>query len=104
MQEAIEQTETSYHGHVNYIRIWAILLVLLIVSLGIGMIGYQFFAVWMIITIAIVKALMVTAYYMHLLWEPKWLWLTVGFALLCLIFLFLGVFPDILLVQLQLAH
>ncbi|MDP7395771.1 MAG: cytochrome C oxidase subunit IV family protein [Lentisphaeria bacterium] len=105
MQETIEQQPVAnYHRHVNYIKIWAILLVLLIVSLIVGMIGYQFFAVWMIFTIAVVKALMVVAYYMHLLWEPKFLWLAVGFAVLCLFFLFLGVVPDILLVKLQLAH
>jgi caa(3)-type oxidase subunit IV len=87
----------------TYIRVWLWLLALLGASLVVGLLGAPHIAVAMIFAVAAIKALLVLGNFMHLRWEPKLVWAIVGFAAFCLIALFFGVMPDLLLVTPQLA-
>jgi len=101
---AQNQKQEDYHGHPNYVAIWAILVALLFASLACGWLGNKELEVAGIFTLAIVKAILVLGNFMHLRWEPKMLWGVAGFGVLCLFFLYFGVAPDIVHVHLQLAH
>lgn len=84
------------HGYNYYIKIWAILMVLLIISI----VGptLEIFIVTMITAfgVALVKALMVAAYFMHLNIEKRYIWLLLLGALLFLGGFFIGVAPDVM--------
>jgi caa(3)-type oxidase subunit IV len=83
------------HGYGYYVKIWAILMVLLIISI----IGptLEILVVTLITAfgVALVKALMVAAYFMHLNIEKKYIWLLLIGALLFLAALYIGLAPDI---------
>jgi caa(3)-type oxidase subunit IV len=85
----------EYHGHANYVLIWGILVVLMTVSLGIGALGHTTLALAIIFGVAIIKTLLVLGHFMHLKWEPKFVWMIFGFGVLCLFFLYFGVLPDL---------
>lgn len=93
------QTSTEkpdYHGHSNYYIIWGILVALMTISLAIGALGHTTLAIGIIFCIAIVKTILVLGHFMHLKWEPKFVWLVFGFGVLCLFFLYFGVLPDLI--------
>lgn len=93
----------DYHGHPNYLAVWAALVALLVASLGLGWLHGGVWAVTLIFALAAVKAGLVLGNFMHLRWEPRFVWGIVAFGVLCLVFLYLGVAPDILGVELALA-
>lgn len=99
-----ENMKSNYHGHPNYIMVWAVLVALLAVSLAIGFMGNKRMAVAGIFSLAIIKTLLVLGNFMHLRWEPKIVWGIVGFGALCLVFLYFGVLPDIVYVDLKIAR
>ena len=80
--------------HPNYVATWITLVVLLGVSLAVASLS-KTLAVIMIFGVAILKAVIVGANFMHLRFEPRWLTLAVLFACCCLGFLWFGVAPDI---------
>lgn len=84
------------HSPANYVKIWGILLVLLIVSI----VGPMFEIKWLtLITafgIAIVKATIVAAYFMHLNVEKRFIWYMLITMLLLIFLFFIGVSSDIL--------
>lgn len=88
--------EHKEHSHTNYVKIWGILLVLLIVSVVGPMTGIKAIILITAFGIAIVKALMVAGYFMHLNVEKKLAWYmliaTVAFLLVC----FFGIAPDVM--------
>jgi caa(3)-type oxidase subunit IV len=88
-------SEGHLHGPSYYVKIWAILLVLLIISL----IGPEFGIRWLTIVtafgIAIVKAMMVCAYFMHLNIEKKLIWYMLIVMLLCVGLFWFGTKTDI---------
>jgi caa(3)-type oxidase subunit IV len=86
---------SDYHGHPNYVGVWAALVALLGASLAIGWLGGRRLAVALVFGLATVKALLVLGNFMHLRWEPKLVWGIAGFGVLCLLFLYFGVRPDI---------
>lgn len=94
----------DYHGHPNYFFVWLGLLVLFALSLVLNSLGNRSLAISLIFTLAVVKAVLVLGNFMHLRWEPRLLWTIMGFAFLCLVFLYYGVMPDLLWVPLQVAH
>jgi caa(3)-type oxidase subunit IV len=79
----------------NYVLIWGILVSALLVSLFLGYMDLPVVAMVLIFTIAIVKAYLVVAYYMHLKYEPFFVVAIVATGLACLYFLFFGLVPDI---------
>ncbi len=82
--------------HVDYVAIWKILVAALIVSLLLAHWKMPRFGAALIFTVAIVKAVLVAAYYMHLKFEPRFVVLVVICALLCLVILFAGLSLDII--------
>lgn len=81
--------------HVNYAAIWGILMAALVVSLVLAYHEHKALASAIIFSIAVVKAVLVAAYYMHLKFEPRFVVLTVLAGLTCLIILFAGLVLDI---------
>lgn len=93
----------DYHGHPNYVGIWAVLVLLLAVSLAASWLS-KTLAMLLIFGIAAVKALLVLANFMHLRWEPRVLWGVAAAGLLCAACLFFGVYTDIVPVHLEIAR
>lgn len=81
--------------HPNYVAIWGILVAALLVSILMGHLEVPVVAAVLIFSIAVAKAYLVLAYYMHLKFEPLYVAVIVGTGLLCLYFLFFGLVPDI---------
>ena len=84
------------HGHTNYVKIWAWLLVLLAISVAGPFLEIQAVTLITAFGIAIVKAYMVARFFMHVTVQKKF----VTYMLLtCLVFMalfFAGVAPDVM--------
>jgi caa(3)-type oxidase subunit IV len=82
--------------HYNYVKIWGILLVLLVLSVAGPMLGHPIVTLLTAFGIAFVKAFIVIKYFMHLTVEKKY----VGFLLLTMVAFMLifvgGVSPDVM--------
>lgn len=95
-----EQTSTAGGGahapHTNYVKIWAVLVALLVVSVVGPMVGVRALTLITAFGIAIVKAYLVARYFMHLTIERKY----VAYLLLTMIAIMLvmvgGVAPDVM--------
>lgn len=84
------------HGHTNYVKIWAILCGLLVVSVLGPMLEIRVVTLITAFGIAIVKAAMVASYFMHLSIEKKWVtWILLAMVAFMLVF-FSGTAPDVL--------
>ncbi len=84
------------HGPKHYVKIWAILLVLLVISIVGPMFEIQVLTLITAFGIAIVKAAMVVKNFMHLPLEKKFIGYIVG---TCLVFMFLfyaATAPDVM--------
>lgn len=93
--------DNDYHGHPNYFKVYLALLVFFGVSLVIVYFLPLHLAVTVVFIIALVKAWLVVANFMHLKYEPNLVVLAVllvGFVLLAF---FWGVFPDITMQELD---
>lgn len=86
------------HGHspAFYYKVYGILLVLLVVSIVGPMMGGLTVLLITAFGVAVVKALMVAAYFMHLNIERKYIWWLLFSAVLFLLVLFYGVAPDVM--------
>jgi caa(3)-type oxidase subunit IV len=86
--------EHVHHG--NYVKIWAVLVVLLIISVLGPMTGIRWLVLSTAFGIALIKAYMVAKNFMHVNIERRW----VRYLLItCLVFLgilFAGVAPDVM--------
>ncbi len=86
------------HGahHTNYVKIWAILLGLLVVSVLGPMLGHPMLTLFTAFGIAFIKAFLVIKHFMHLTVEKKY----IGFLLLTMLAFMLvffgGVSPDVM--------
>lgn len=60
------------HSKPNYMIVWGILAVLMLVKVGLTYIGLpKSLTVILLVLVAIWKASLVALYYMHLRWEPR---------------------------------
>jgi caa(3)-type oxidase subunit IV len=84
----------EHHGPSYYVKIWAILLVLLVVSLIGPELGFRVLTLISAFGIAIVKALMVAAYFMHLKVEKRYIWYMMLSMLLIVAMFFFGTAAD----------
>lgn len=100
-----EHTEDHDHGQAHYVKIWAILLVLLIVSVLGPVVAphleFGFLKAWMITLmtafgIAIVKAYLVAANFMHLNVEKKYISYMLATMLMFMLLFFAGTSPDVM--------
>ena len=88
----------------DYFLVWLGLMGIFAVSVIASAMGHSILAIFMIFELAVVKAWLVVSYYMHLKFEPKIVTGIFLFSILCLFFLFFGVYPDIMPVKLELAR
>jgi caa(3)-type oxidase subunit IV len=95
MSETAEHHD-DHHPPKYYVKIWALLLVLLGVSILGPMIGIKWLTLITAFGIALVKAGMVCAYFMHLNIEKKVAWYILCATLLLLLVFFTGVAPDVM--------
>jgi caa(3)-type oxidase subunit IV len=92
------QSEHDHHAHSPwyYVKWWAILLGLLIISIIGPELGIKWVTLVTAFGIAIVKALIVAAYFMHLNIEKKYIHYMLYSMLLFVFMFFAGVAPDIM--------
>lgn len=88
--------EDHSHSPSFYYRIYGILLVLLVVSIVGPMMGGLTVLLITAFGVAVVKATMVAAYFMHLNIEKKYVWFMLLMAVLFLVVMFFGVAPDVM--------
>lgn len=94
-----EHAQAHAHGeahHTNYVKIWAILLVLLIVSIIGPELGIRTVTLITAFGIAIVKAYMVATNFMHLNLEKKWVAYILIVMIAFMVVMVGGVAPDVL--------
>ena len=84
------------HGPSHYVKIWAILTVLLFVSICGPMIGIRSITLITAFGIAIVKAVMVASEFMHLKLERAYVSYILLTMLLLMAVFFFGVAPDVM--------
>ena len=102
---AEHQDHADDHGQAYYVKIWAILLVLLILSV-LGPIvaphlAFGFLEAWMITLmtafgIAVVKAYMVASKFMHLNVEKRYITYLLSTMLMLMLLFFAGTAPDVM--------
>ena len=86
----------SEHEHPNYVKIWGILVVLLIISVLGPLAEIQWITLLTAFGIAVVKAYLVIKNFMHLNIEPRFVWYMVGTALAFMGLFYAGVSPDVM--------
>jgi caa(3)-type oxidase subunit IV len=88
-------TEAHVH-HPNYVKIWAILVVLLIVSVLGSMSHVREVVLIAAFGVAVVKAYLVAKNFMHVNVEKRWVPYLLIMCLLFIAILFAGVAPDVM--------
>jgi len=92
MSEHAEHT-----GHeINYVKIWAILLCLLVVSIVGPLLGIKIVTLLTAFGIAIVKAYLVAKNFMHLNIEPRYVVYLLTTVLVFVLLFFAGTAPDVM--------
>ncbi|MAE96995.1 MAG: caa(3)-type oxidase subunit IV [Deltaproteobacteria bacterium] len=84
------------HSEQHYIRIWAILLALLVVSILGPMLEIQAVTLVTAFGIALVKAYLVVKHFMHLNVQPQYVTYLLATALVFMLLLFAGTAPDVM--------
>jgi caa(3)-type oxidase subunit IV len=88
------------HHHINYVKIWAILVALLIVSVIGPFVGTALNAQWLTLMtafgIAIVKAYLVARNFMHINLEKKFVAYLIVTMLVLMALFFGGISPDVM--------
>lgn len=84
------------HGTSHYVKIWAILLVLLVISICGPMVGIQWLTMLTAFGIAIVKATIVAREFMHLKAERKIISYVLSAMLVLVFIFFFGTAPDVM--------
>jgi len=88
-------TEAHVH-HPNYVKIWAILVVLLLVSVVGSMSHVRVVLLTAAFGVALVKAYLVAKNFMHVSVEKRWVPYLLVMCLLFIAILFAGVAPDVM--------
>jgi caa(3)-type oxidase subunit IV len=86
----------AIHAHPNYIKIYVTLVILAAVSVLGPTLGIPALTLITAFGIALVKATMVAAYFMHLNIERRYIWFLLFIMLAFLFVLFAGVAPDVM--------
>lgn len=90
-------SEVAHGNHdAKYIKIWGILLVLLVVSVVGPMLEIQWLTIITAFGIAIIKALMVCAYFMHLNIEKRFIWYLLIISIAFIGIFYFGTAPDVM--------
>jgi caa(3)-type oxidase subunit IV len=91
-------SENADHAEheVNYVKIWAILLALLVVSIAGPFLGIKIVTLITAFGIAIVKAYLVAKNFMHLNIEPRYAVYLLTTMLVFMLLFFAGAAPDVM--------
>ena len=84
----------THHG--DYVRIWAILVVLLVVSVAGPFFGHPLVTLVTAFGIAVVKAYLVAKNFMHINVAPRYVAYLVGTCLMFMLLFFAGAAPDVM--------
>ena len=87
------------YAHPNYIKIWFWLLGLLVISVAGPMLEIPALTIITAFGIAIVKAYLVAANFMHLKFEKKFIWYLLILSICLLGVFFFGVAPDVMMID-----
>jgi caa(3)-type oxidase subunit IV len=90
------RSEAAHIHHPDYVKIWAVLVVLLMVSVLGPLTGIRWLMLFTAFGIAIVKAYLVAKNFMHVNLEKRWVTYLLVTSLVFLAILFSGVAPDIM--------
>ena len=91
---AHEHGHEAHHG--NYVRVWAILCVLLVISVAGPFFGHPIVTLITAFGIACVKAFMVAKHFMHITVAPRYVAYLIGTCLLFMMLFFAGTGPDVM--------
>jgi caa(3)-type oxidase subunit IV len=95
----------DYHGHPNYNMIFAVLVVLMVATVIVDELGMSpAMMALAVFGIAVVKAYLVIANFMHLKYEPKLVDLFPYLSVALMIILFFGVYPDSVMIPLVITE
>jgi caa(3)-type oxidase subunit IV len=86
----------SEHSHPSYVKIWAILVALLAVSVAGPMLGIQVVTLITAFGIAVVKAYLVAKHFMHITIEKRFVSYIVATVLVFMFLFFAGAAPDVM--------
>jgi caa(3)-type oxidase subunit IV len=84
----------THHG--NYVRVWATLCVLLVISVAGPFFGHPLITLITAFGIACVKAFMVAKHFMHITIAPRYVAYLIGTCLLFMLLFFAGAGPDVM--------
>jgi caa(3)-type oxidase subunit IV len=84
------------HAHPNYVKIWGILVVLLVVSVIGPMLGHPVITLVTAFGIAVVKAYLVARNFMHINVEPRYITYMMATVLVFMLLFFAGTSPDVM--------
>jgi caa(3)-type oxidase subunit IV len=88
-------TESHVH-HPDYVRIWAVLVALLLVSVGGAMTNIRGVVLIAAFGVAVVKAYLVAKNFMHVSVEKRWVPYLLLVMIAFIVILFAGVAPDVM--------
>lgn len=89
-------SEHEEHGTIFYVKIWAILLALLVVSVIGPELGIQWVTLLTAFGIAVVKAYLVVVNFMHINLAPRYVIYAVTTTLVFMLLFFAGTAPDVM--------
>jgi caa(3)-type oxidase subunit IV len=89
-------SEHAEHGDSFYIKTWAILLVLLVISVLGPEVGIQWVTLFTAFGIAVIKAYLVAVRFMHLNLTPRFVIYMVSTSLVFMLLFFAGASPDVM--------
>jgi caa(3)-type oxidase subunit IV len=88
--------EHAAHADSFYVKIWAILLVLLLISFVGPMFGHPLLTLVTAFGIAVIKAYMVAVNFMHINLTPRYMIYTITTTLVFMLLFFAGTAPDVM--------
>jgi caa(3)-type oxidase subunit IV len=89
-------TTETHVQHPNYVKVWAILVALLVVSVAGSMTHIRDVVLIAAFGVAIVKAYLVAKNFMHVTIEKRWVPYLLMICLLFVLIFFAGVAPDVM--------
>jgi cytochrome c oxidase subunit 4 len=84
----------AHENRPNYLLVWLGLVILVIVSIVASMTLPKRAALFVIFTVAVIKALLVALNFMHLRYERRWLYALAIIPLIIVAVLLFALFPD----------
>jgi caa(3)-type oxidase subunit IV len=82
--------------HPSYVLVWAALVLLFVSSVAFSAVSSVIVGVVFAFVIALIKALMVAAWFMHLNIEKRWVWLILLAGFTVVFVMWLGIAPDVM--------